>query len=110
MGVPYQITRSAHGLDTSFMDDALCRTEGHRSDKFFMEYERGADGRVMAMEARSVCMRCSVRGDCFLYAVAADEHGIWGGTTREQRMFFSSHGYLPPPDPPRRTRRGVVAS
>jgi WhiB family redox-sensing transcriptional regulator len=104
MGVPYQVSRSAHGLDVSFMESALCRAEGHRRDIFFAEMGRSASERVMAMEARSVCARCPVVGDCFQYAVAAEEHGIWGGTTRDERLHYVRYGRLPGPKPLRRKR------
>lgn len=104
MGKTYQITRSAHGLDTSFMEDALCHAEGHRGDLFYAELGRSAGERATTMEARSVCMRCPVQVDCFQYAVEADEHGVWGGTTRDERLHYRLHGSLPLPKPLRRRR------
>ena len=99
MGAPYQISRSAHGLDVSFMESALCHTEGHNRAIFFTDIGRSADERAQAMEAKSVCLRCPVNVDCFEYALAADEHGIWGGTTREERLHYRRWGRMPGPAP-----------
>lgn len=104
MGAPYQISRAAHGLDISFMHLAQCRIEGQRMDLFFSEAGRSAQERVMAMEARSVCSRCPVQSDCFQYAIAADEDGIWAGTTRDERRHYARYGRLPPPPPLKRRR------
>jgi hypothetical protein len=35
--------------------------------------------------ARIVCTGCPIRDECFEYAIAAYEPGIWGGTTERQR-------------------------
>lgn len=39
--------------------------------------------------AKAVCRRCPVRGECFEYALNQTgwdgDHGIWGGTTPEER-------------------------
>ena len=42
--------------------------------------------------AKKVCRKCAVRRECLDFAVAHDEDGIWGGTTREERGFV--HAYL----------------
>jgi WhiB family redox-sensing transcriptional regulator len=37
-------------------------------------------------EAKRVCGRCDVRGDCLSYALAHDERfGIWGGLSERER-------------------------
>lgn len=103
MGTPHQITRPAHGLDIDFMDDALCAREGHNRAIFFADSGRTADDRAMVMEAKSVCLRCPVLTDCFLYACEAEEHGVWGATTRDERLHYRKYGRVPPP---RVLRRG----
>jgi len=35
--------------------------------------------------AKAVCGRCKVRADCLSYALETMQHGIWGGTTGEER-------------------------
>ena len=37
-------------------------------------------------DAVAACGTCPARAECLAYAMAADErHGVWGGTTAEQR-------------------------
>lgn len=36
--------------------------------------------------AKAVCGRCQVRENCLSYALRAMPHGIWGGTTRQERI------------------------
>jgi len=36
--------------------------------------------------AKAVCGRCVVSGDCLSYALRVMPDGIWGGTTREERI------------------------
>jgi WhiB family transcriptional regulator, redox-sensing transcriptional regulator len=36
--------------------------------------------------AKAICGRCEVRRDCFCYALRTMPHGIWGGTTMEERV------------------------
>ena len=36
--------------------------------------------------AKAVCGRCEVDKNCLSYALATMPHGIWGGTTREERI------------------------
>lgn len=38
-----------------------------------------------AAHAKRICAACEVRLDCLEYALAADEHGVWGATTYNQR-------------------------
>jgi WhiB family transcriptional regulator, redox-sensing transcriptional regulator len=38
-----------------------------------------------AARAKRVCSGCEVRGDCLRFALAAGEHGVWGGTTDDER-------------------------
>ena len=104
MGNPHQITRPSHGLDISFMDDALCASECHNRRIFFADSGRSANERAMVMEAKSVCMRCPVLAECFIYACEAEEHGVWGATTRDERLYYRSMGRLPPPRALRRKR------
>ena len=36
--------------------------------------------------AKAVCGGCPVRKNCLSYALLTMPHGIWGGTTREERI------------------------
>jgi WhiB family transcriptional regulator, redox-sensing transcriptional regulator len=35
--------------------------------------------------AKAVCRTCIVRRQCLQYAIAAQEEGVWGGMTEEER-------------------------
>jgi WhiB family redox-sensing transcriptional regulator len=36
--------------------------------------------------AKAVCVRCEVRASCLSYALETGQHGIWGGTTGDERV------------------------
>jgi WhiB family redox-sensing transcriptional regulator len=36
--------------------------------------------------AKAICGRCAVRKNCLSYSLRTMPHGIWGGTTREERI------------------------
>lgn len=55
--------------------DALCRE--HHDVGWYAA--RDAD------EARAICARCLVRGECRDYAIEHHEHGIWGDTDARER-------------------------
>lgn len=40
---------------------------------------------LVAESAKQVCATCPVEDDCLAFALASDEHGIWGGTTDAER-------------------------
>jgi WhiB family redox-sensing transcriptional regulator len=40
--------------------------------------------------AKAVRVRCIVRPSCLSYALATMQHGIWGGTTGDERMAMSA--------------------
>jgi WhiB family transcriptional regulator, redox-sensing transcriptional regulator len=51
----------------------------------YPEVDFFADVRAAVAQAKSICGRCQVRGECLEYAVRHDEIGVWGGTTRRER-------------------------
>lgn len=64
--------------DLTWRDEALCAEIG--PEPFFLD--KGGSGTT----ARKICSRCPVREPCLEEALAhGDEHGIWGGTGREER-------------------------
>lgn len=89
--------------DDSFMADGECRRTVHRvvetptgpveteervvqPEAFFAEDGRSLADKMLVVEARMACSRCAVQVECLEWALAArEEHGIWGGTDREQR-------------------------
>ncbi|HTW20196.1 MAG TPA: WhiB family transcriptional regulator [Mycobacteriales bacterium] len=61
-----------------WQEEALCAQTD--PEAFFPE--KGGSTR----EAKRVCSRCDVRGECLEYALAHDERfGIWGGLSERER-------------------------
>jgi WhiB family transcriptional regulator, redox-sensing transcriptional regulator len=53
----------------------------------FFPFEIGAVSAKQANRARLVCARCPVRSQCLQFAMDIPEaHGIWGGTTPQERL------------------------
>jgi WhiB family redox-sensing transcriptional regulator len=62
----------------SWQRDALCRD--YTWVRFFPERAEPAD------DARAVCSRCTVRGECLEFALEdRTTAGVWGGTTPMER-------------------------
>jgi Transcription factor WhiB len=47
-----------------------------------------SSGRSLELQerAKAVCRTCIVRRQCLAYAIAANEEGVWGGMTEEERL------------------------
>jgi WhiB family redox-sensing transcriptional regulator len=44
-------------------------------------------------QAKAICARCPVRCDCLQFALATQQvHGVWGGTSEEERQLLRSLG------------------
>jgi hypothetical protein len=43
------------------------------------------DRKMVANQAKAICAQCPVKIRCLDYAVSAGMHGIWGGTTDNER-------------------------
>jgi WhiB family transcriptional regulator, redox-sensing transcriptional regulator len=70
---------------TSWMAHGAC----HRSDPelFFPIAAAGsAAEQTQVSHAKAVCGSCEVGRKCLSYALRTMPHGIWGGTTREERI------------------------
>jgi WhiB family redox-sensing transcriptional regulator len=53
----------------------------------FFPFAAGAVAARQANQARRICARCAVRAQCLQFAMNVPEgHGIWGGTTPEERL------------------------
>ena len=62
---------------------AACR--GEDPELFFPVGDTGPALRQLA-EARSVCRRCPVAGDCLGWALdTGQRHGVWGGLSEHER-------------------------
>ncbi len=62
-------------------EDAACR--GTNLDWFFPGRKEPAG---TTAKARRICAACPVKAECLEYAIEYDMPGIWGGTTRKQRL------------------------
>lgn len=67
-----------------WMADAACRE--HPEVDFFP-----TPGKPLA-PARRVCAGCLVRDECLAYALGTDVDGVWGGTSRMQRLILQGKG------------------
>ena len=64
-------------------DSASCREAD--PDLFFPVSSAGA-GRDEVARAKAICAGCQVRRQCLQFALATHQaHGVWGGTTEEER-------------------------
>lgn len=62
-------------------DQALCRD--HDTPDLWHPTSTSADA---AAEARTICGRCPVKGECLTFALADPRlTGVWGGLTDNQR-------------------------
>jgi WhiB family redox-sensing transcriptional regulator len=77
------VREDPRGGSTSWMVRGAC----HDSDPELF-FPISATGRAVEQvnSAKAVCDRCAVRKKCLSYALRAMPHGIWGGTTREERI------------------------
>lgn len=71
------------GGSTAWMASGACH--GIDPELFF---PISATGRSMPQinSAKAVCGRCMVSKNCLSYALLTTPDGIWGGTTREERI------------------------
>lgn len=80
------MTLDRHGLpaerDTRWRDDAAC--SGMDPNVFFpVDEGRSASS---ALQAKSVCRGCPVRGACMHWATTVSvDYGVWGGFTGDER-------------------------
>ncbi len=62
-------------------------------DLFFSDNDPSRlKARFAELEAKAICQRCPVQVDCLEHAIAVGEHGIWGGTTSEERRKMKKAG------------------
>lgn len=93
-------TRGAH--DGDWRHRARCRDVD--PELFFPVGTTGPAERQVE-QAKAVCALCPVRSECLAYALdTAQDAGIWGGLTEEERRSLRLRGRTPPRD-----RCGTVA-
>ncbi len=52
----------------------------------FFPVSAAGQGRDEAARAKAICASCGVRRQCLQFALATHQaHGVWGGTTEEER-------------------------
>jgi len=66
--------------ERGWIKDAACRGMG--TEPFFVE--RGQEKKAKAT-VETLCNNCKVQPECLRYG-AYEEHGIWGGMSRKQRI------------------------
>ncbi len=71
------------GGSTSWMVSGAC--QGTDPELFFPISVTGS-ALQQVNSAKAVCGRCAVGNTCLSYALQTMPHGIWGGTTREERI------------------------
>ena len=72
-------------------------------DKDRMTHQRIAD-------AKAVCATCTQVEPCLAFAIAGNEHGVWGGTTRRSATGWRRPGRPTPMDATARARRAKSSS
>jgi WhiB family redox-sensing transcriptional regulator len=81
---------SARSASASWESQAACLTSD--PDLFFPIGPAGPALQQIA-QAKAICARCPVRCDCLQFALATHQvHGVWGGTSEEERQLLPSHG------------------
>lgn len=75
-----------------WMDDAAC--QGMNLNTFFPDTP-GLNPQII--QAKLACLNCPVKNDCLDHALKNNEHGIWGGTTEQQRKRLRREHRIPPP-------------
>jgi WhiB family redox-sensing transcriptional regulator len=75
---------------------ALASCRGESTETFYPpDRARGNARRLSERRAKQICESCPVLLPCRRYAVDAQEpHGIWGGTTPEERGLLRRGGSL----------------
>lgn len=71
---------------TDWLDAGACKGA---DPELFFPVAVGVVGQRQAAVAQRICERCQVRRECFEFAMENRQmHGIWGGTTPEDRIRF----------------------
>lgn len=59
---------------------------GSADPDLFFPVSAAGSSEVQVAEAKAICARCLVRRQCLDFAIRTRQmHGIWGGTTEEER-------------------------
>ncbi len=66
-----------------WMSHGACRRE---DPELFFPITTTGPALQQVRSAKAVCGRCPVRANCLSYALQTRQDGVWGGTTRDERM------------------------
>jgi WhiB family redox-sensing transcriptional regulator len=77
MAKNFKVAKPKPNLPSEWKEEGRCKTID--SKIFFSEIQ------AHTREALNACMECRVKDECRDYAIANQEHGVWGGTTERQR-------------------------
>jgi WhiB family redox-sensing transcriptional regulator len=70
-------------IDMNWRDRAACRTE---DPELFFSVGTTGPALDQLTEAKSVCQRCPVAGECLAWALDTDQRaGVWGGLSEDER-------------------------
>lgn len=58
-------------------------------DFFFPSEPDPESNKMMTEIAKGICQQCPLKQQCLDYAIGAGMHGIWGGTTYQERLLLS---------------------
>jgi WhiB family transcriptional regulator, redox-sensing transcriptional regulator len=82
-----------------WLDAGACRDED--PELFFPITSSGPSARQIEA-AKAVCQRCGVQDQCLHYALESHQsHGVWGGTSEEERGHMSPSRAASPRTAPR---------
>lgn len=75
----------------NFYDQGMCRYED--PELFFPISESSDDAKRQIEEAKQICKICQVNQKCLEWALERPkEDGVWGGTTKEERVAMRAKG------------------
>ena len=74
---------AARAGSPDWMSRAACRGE---DPELFFPIPAAGPAPAQIRAAKAVCDGCPVQAICLCYAVVTSQDGIWGGTTREERL------------------------
>jgi WhiB family redox-sensing transcriptional regulator len=85
-------TLSAAGLSSSsWLDLAACR---ELDPEIFFPISTTGAALGQVHEAQAICARCPVAAHCLDWALrTGQDHGVWGGTTPEERRTLQTSGH-----------------
>jgi WhiB family transcriptional regulator, redox-sensing transcriptional regulator len=88
---PGELARGAgQGGRLDWWRSAACRTA---DPELFFPVSSVGPGREEVARAKEVCATCMVRRQCLQFALATRQaHGVWGGTTEDERRLISVRG------------------